>query len=1342
MFGDLTETPNQSISATLQTAKNLFFRQETANDDIELSNYVDQENAVLVTNAYKNYGSVVVLNGLNVRVPKGTIYALLGASGCGKTTLLGCITGRRSLNSGHAGVFGMKPGSEDLTKRIGYMPQETGLHCDFTVEEALLFYGFVFGMKKSVIKERIEFLVELLMLPGSDHKIGDLSGGEQRRVSLAIAFLHEPELLILDEPTVGVDPVVREIIWKHFLDITRTKNVTIIITTHYIEETSQADIIGFLRGGYLVAEDNPKTLLKRHNATSLENVFLKLSIEQNSNKADAVIVDAWSKTNCLTIPSLKSDHINALIWKHYVWFRKNYNLLIVIMLLPVFLMSLFCLAIGHDPIDLKVAVVNDEAIDEHCNDTLSCDSNEISCSYLKYLEQRGLILLPYQTEHDAINSVQQGETYASIFIKQNYSKALRTRVHHWYRVKPKDLEQSTIDVFRDVSNKHISLFIQVYLYQSYETFFYNYIDACGLSRKEMSVPLQLNSLYHGINPNFTDFSVPGAILSIAFVIGLILTAWAMLVERNEGSLERTLVVGINTTELMLSHVIVQFVVVIAQMLLTMTCIFAGFGMTAKGSLVLAAILLFLTGFSGLCFGLLISCLCNSLVGITLIAMGTYFTVILTSGLIWPIEAMHPWLKMFAVLFPLTQPTQSLRSILHRGHETKNDGIELENCDDEENAVLVTDAFKNYGSVVVLKSLNATVPKGSIYALIGASGCGKTTLLGCITGRKTLNSGHASVFGLKPGSEELTKRIGYMPQETGLYDAFSVQETLSFYGRVLGMERGLIKERTEFLVKLLKLPGPDHKVSELSGGQKRRVSLAIAFLHEPELLILDEPTVGVDPVLREIIWKYFLDITERKNVTILITTHYIEETSQADIVGFMRGGYLIAEDNPKSLLERHKVTSLEDMFLKLSIEQNDNKHEHVVVNTWRHDYYYLTIPSLKLDHMKALIWKNCLWLLKNYFFLIVIMLLPVFFISIFCLAIGHDPVNLKVAVVNGEMVEDHCNDTLSCDNNEISCSFLKNLEKRGLVLLPYQTEHDAINSVQQGETYASIVIKQNHSKALRTRVHHWYRVKANDLEQSTIDVFRDVSNKQISLFIQMYLYQSYETFFYNYLDSCEIRPKELKIPLQFNSLYHGISPNFTDFSVAGVLLSISFEIGLLLTAYVMIVEKNEASLERTLVVGINKTELMLSHAFVQFFVMVAQMLLTTACTFAVFGMTAKGSLVLTTILLSLTGFSGVCFGLLISCICDSLVGVVLIGMGTYFTVILTSGLVWPTEGMHPWLKLFAVFFPLSKPTESLRFILHRGWTFLHQDVYFGFLSVSAWSVVFLLLSIITMEIQKD
>ncbi|KAF4529688.1 hypothetical protein B566_EDAN010774, partial [Ephemera danica] len=166
--------------------------------------------AVYVENAYKYYGSSkspkVVLDRLNMTVPQGTIYGLLGASGCGKTTLLTCIVGRRRLNSGDIWVLGGRPGSRGSGvpgPRVGYMPQDIALFSDFSFRETI--------------------------------------GGQKRRVSLAAALLHDPELLILDEPTVGVDPVLRQRIWDHLVQITVRGNTTVIITTHYIEEARQAD---------------------------------------------------------------------------------------------------------------------------------------------------------------------------------------------------------------------------------------------------------------------------------------------------------------------------------------------------------------------------------------------------------------------------------------------------------------------------------------------------------------------------------------------------------------------------------------------------------------------------------------------------------------------------------------------------------------------------------------------------------------------------------------------------------------------------------------------------------------------------------------------------------------------------------------------------------------------------------------------------------------------------------------------------------------------------------------------------------------------------------------------
>ncbi|KAI4460739.1 atp-binding cassette sub-family h member 1 [Holotrichia oblita] len=246
-----------------------------------------RQQAVCVRHAYKHYGTKKkpnrVLTDLNMTVAKGTIYGLLGASGCGKTTLLSCIVGRRRLNEGEIWVLGGKPGTKGSGvpgKRVGYMPQEIALYGEFSIKETMMYFGWIFGMATSEINERLKFLLNFLDLPGENRLVKNLSGGQQRRVSFAVALMHDPELLILDEPTVGVDPLLRQSIWNHLVQITKDGNKTVIITTHYIEEARQAHTIGLMRSGRLLAEESPQVLLSMYGCQSLEEVFLKLSRKQ------------------------------------------------------------------------------------------------------------------------------------------------------------------------------------------------------------------------------------------------------------------------------------------------------------------------------------------------------------------------------------------------------------------------------------------------------------------------------------------------------------------------------------------------------------------------------------------------------------------------------------------------------------------------------------------------------------------------------------------------------------------------------------------------------------------------------------------------------------------------------------------------------------------------------------------------------------------------------------------------------------------------------------------------------------------------------------------------------
>ena len=225
-------------------------------------------------------------------------------------------------------------------------------------------------------------------------------------------------------------------------------------------------------------------------------------------------------------------------------------------------------------------------------------------------------------------------------------------------------------------------------------------------------------------------------------------------------------------------------------------------------------------------------------------------------------------------------------------------------------ISVEGLVRGYGRIQVLQGLGMTVDEGSIYGLLGPSGCGKTTLLKVILGFLEPESGNVEVKGEIPGSD-----VGYSPQEIALYPDLSIAETMRFHGRLHGMKSNQILSRQSWLIDFLDLPEPNRPVGKLSGGQKRRVSLAVALLHEPSLLLLDEPTVGVDPELRARIWDHLQEIAAN-GTTIVITTHYIDEAGKANRVGLMRDGILLAEDTPQSVMDSQSSSSLEEAFLAL------------------------------------------------------------------------------------------------------------------------------------------------------------------------------------------------------------------------------------------------------------------------------------------------------------------------------------------------------------------------------------------------------------------------------------------
>ena len=217
---------------------------------------------------------------------------------------------------------------------------------------------------------------------------------------------------------------------------------------------------------------------------------------------------------------------------------------------------------------------------------------------------------------------------------------------------------------------------------------------------------------------------------------------------------------------------------------------------------------------------------------------------------------------------------------------------------------------------VLDQMSLSVEQGQLYALIGPSGSGKTTFLRILCGFLKPDAGQIEVLGWRMPNFRVQSQLGYMPQEIALYPDLTVRENLEFFGELFDLPRDQLQERADLLLDLVQLDdAKNQSVATLSGGMKRRVSLVVSLLHKPRLLILDEPTVGIDPRLRGALWAYFNDLT-RQNVSLLVTTHHMDEAVRCHKIGLLSRGKLIAEGLPGELLERSGARSFEEAFTVL------------------------------------------------------------------------------------------------------------------------------------------------------------------------------------------------------------------------------------------------------------------------------------------------------------------------------------------------------------------------------------------------------------------------------------------
>ncbi|KAI4460755.1 atp-binding cassette sub-family h member 1 [Holotrichia oblita] len=406
---------------------------------------------------------------------------------------------------------------------------------------------------------------------------------------------------------------------------------------------------------------------------------------------------------------------------------------------------------------------------------------------------------------------------------------------------------------------------------------------------------------------------------------------------------------------------------------------------------------------------------------------------------------------------------------------------------------------------VMRNVNLMAYAGQAYVLLGPHGSGKSSILDVILGFSALNNGCINVFGVRPGSKSSGcpgPRVGYTPQSNGLFKQMTINETFKYYGNMLGLKSNYINQRICYLNDLLALPLGKLYISQCDENQKRQISFAIAILHEPELLLLDEPCQGVDPVCRTNIWDHLKTLVE-KGVTVFLTTQHLPDANRADRLGILRNGYLLMEGSPAELINDYKENSIETLYTNIyslrikkgKLDEKKSIHEHPRVKLERitshgsEGFLYVEEPgdtnatqNKKQNNKKAPVGFHCpLKFLPNckrlatllsrdirlsfrcYTWLLTVCLVPIILLVLFTFTVGEHPKNLKIGVVNFETHEDCSRQNVS--EKYVSCQVLGQIDKNIIQTTDYKKYDDAKSDAYNMKISAILVIGEKFTTQL-------------------------------------------------------------------------------------------------------------------------------------------------------------------------------------------------------------------------------------------------------------------------------------
>ncbi|KAL7012131.1 hypothetical protein ACKWTF_014646 [Chironomus riparius] len=623
-------------------------------------------NCIEVKNVLKNYKShgenIKVLDGLNLTVGYGEIYSIIGASGCGKTTLFTCLMGMQKIEHGEMGIFNQKVCHNKSSKNyhvIGYMPQQVALIQELSIKETLQYFGDLFMMNPKELNERILQVVNLLDLPNENCQIRNLSGGQRRRVSLAVAILHKPKLLLLDEPTVGLDYLLREKIWN-FLRESRDKfKITVVITTHYIDEAKNSDRCGFMRNGRIIAQNSPTNILTELECETLDEAFYKLSLKDEKNERLLTAVDdntnirsEYLENDVKIYDRSRTRALKAILKKEFHRIKRQPIEIFFILLIPSLGINLSAMALGTIRSDIQIGIVNHEtnAFEDCTTFPINCTNLFISCTFIQDLNEK-IQKNIYNSFDAAFQDFTNGTLSGIIVIPENFSE-------YFY---DENLTNKKIDIYLDYKTYIIDFFVKVKVNEAFKSAITKLSESC-VDKDLQEEMIKFDLLYDKMDFNFKNtFGVVSCFLMLFFV-PMCYSSFTIHAQRIEGIWNRTLLSGVEITELITANLIFSFINSTIQSIIFLISIYFELNFEITKNCWILFVAAFVMMNLGFILGILISATFDDFHVIYGIGITISWMMTLLSGVFWPIEAIHPFIKSLVDWSPITFGIKSFMNV--------------------------------------------------------------------------------------------------------------------------------------------------------------------------------------------------------------------------------------------------------------------------------------------------------------------------------------------------------------------------------------------------------------------------------------------------------------------------------------------------------------------------------------------------------------------------------------------------------------------------------------------------------------------------------------------------------